>query len=85
MDTLRAIREEMGSESFEAEVRALMSNRVLGAILDELERDAIEMMANAAPQDDETRSVYSAEVRAVRSVKTKMESHSISRVTRGRV
>ena len=55
--------------------RAIIDNPVLVSALAEIEAGLIEQCINAPLHDDESRAVYAAEVRAVRSVRAKLRAY----------
>lgn len=56
------------------EAEYLLSNQLLKQIFDDLERSATERAVAAKPSDDETRATSLQEVRAIRAVRSQLES-----------
>ena len=64
------------------EAQALLDSELLSQILAELESDAMEKGVNANPSDDETRRVGMTMVRAIRDLKSQLESLAKGRAKR---
>ncbi|MBT8152745.1 hypothetical protein KMP13_02300 [Epibacterium ulvae] len=54
----------------------LLNNPLLGTILDDMERAAIEAAVNAPVSDDEQRRVSAMEVRVIRSLRKQLETRA---------
>lgn len=58
------------------EALRLLESELLTEILDGMERDALDQCVNAAPSDDETRRTGTTLVRAIRDLRTQLESRA---------
>lgn len=63
------------------EAVALLASPLLMKILDGMVNDALERAIAAMPNDDETRRVATTEVRAVRTLKRKLEAAQAAETT----